>query len=654
MEKYNKRKSSQVCAMALTATMICSSVMSATANAQTLSGQKEEVVYVNTDSNGNMTGTYVVNIFTDKDVTDFGDYSEVRNMNTQDVIQYKDGIVTVQNSADKLYYEGTLENAEIPWNINISYKLDGVEFSPQELAGKSGKLDISMSVTENKNAKEGFFDNYAIQVILKLDNTMCKNIVSDGATVANVGNQKQFTYTIMPGKEKAIQVLAEVTDFEMESIAMNGVRLNLDIDRDSLDTSTLDDKIKDLQDAVKDLDDGAGDLNSGASDIRDGANDLYEGIDTINEALSTLNSKSDDLTSGSSQVKSALYTIKEALDDVELSTDELQKLGAASTQIQTGINSLTGGLQTLDGSIDTYYNSLAQAGLTDMNSFIDMNNQALRALGITEVQRELYSSYISGGDSAVVGKLGELVANQNEEATALYTKYAGGDTAAITEYVTMAGKLITVESLLSADVAYIQGSQSLIQGIDSALDSENGELMTGMLSLQSNYKTFDEGIQTMISSMNTLVNNLSELKSGINTLTENYDTLDEGVNEYTDAVEAIFEGYEKITDGAYKMVDATTSLYDGTKTLTEGTGEFVDEADNMQDEVDTKIDEMLDEYKGTDYETQSFVSDKNSNVNSVQFVIKAQAIEKVEAETIENDQTQNLNIWQKFLKLFGL
>ena len=45
------------------------------------------------------------------------------------------------------------QNTEMPWTIKVRYKLDGVEYAPSELAGKSGKLEISISIKENKNCK---------------------------------------------------------------------------------------------------------------------------------------------------------------------------------------------------------------------------------------------------------------------------------------------------------------------------------------------------------------------------------------------------------------------------------------------------------------------------------------------------------------------
>ncbi len=654
MRKRIAIKNYKTVSIVMAAIIASSGLMSARAQASDDTNGKEEVVYVNTDASGKITGTYVVNIFTDKEIKDYGNYSQVKNMNTEDAIDYKDGEVTIQSSASKLYYEGTLENAEMPWNVNIIYRMDGTEYSPEEIAGKSGKLSIEISITQNEKAKEGFFDNYALQTVVQLDTTLCQNILSDDATTANVGNLKQLTYTVMAGNEKDIVITSDVTEFEMESIAINGVRLNLGIDEDSIDKSELTNKIVDLQDTVKELNEGADDLNGGAGDLKEGAQTLYEGIATIDDALATLNEKSADLTSGSSEVKEALKTIQSALEDVNLSTKDLENLGTASSQMSGGIDSLTSGIQTLDASIGSYYEALASAGLSDVSVFVETHNQAIAALGISDTQRAIYSAYVSGGDSEVQSKIGELVAGGDGEATALYTKFVGGDASVITEYVTTAGKLISVESLLQADISYIQGSQQLISGIDGTLDSNSGALMTGALTLQSSYKTFDEGIQELVSSLSTLATNMSDLKDGIDLLVENYDTLDNGVDEYTDAVESIYEGYAQVSEGALKIVNGTSTLYNGTTELTDGTGEFVDETDGLQDEVDNKIDDMLEEYTGSDYESVSFVSDKNTNVNSVQFVIKTEAIQVEEAQYVEDTTTEKLNLWDKFMNLFGL
>ena len=649
MKNYNK-----IIAVAMAGAICGSTAFSSISLAATKSSEKEEVIYANLTSSGDIEKIYAVNIFEDKDIVDYGVYETVKNMNTMDKINYSNGKITIQNSEDKLYYQGIMkQNTEMPWTIKVRYKLDGVEYAPSELAGKSGKLEISISIKENKKCKKNFFENYALQTVVQLDTNLCENIKSDEATMANVGGLKQLTYTILPGNEKDIKITTDVTDFEMSEIQVNGINLNLGLDKDSIDTSSLTGELDKLKDAVNDLDDGANELNDGAKKLDDGAVTLTDGIKTIQDGLDQLNSKSSSLTSGSSEVLSALKTIQSSLNNVSTSSKDLKQLSSASTSIKSGIDSLVKGLKTVDSSIDTYNSSLKKAGLNSASELAQKNKQALSALGITNTQRKLYSAYTSGGSQAVSAELAKLAQAGDSEAVALYKQVSAGNTDAVTQYVQAAGKLISVETLLKADASYIEGSSKLINGIDAQMSTSSGQttLMSGAVSLQTNYKKFDASIQDLVSSLNNLMANMTQLKSGINKLTDNYATLDSGIKEYTSAVNKITNGYSKVYEGALDLVSGTHSLYKGTTELTDGTGEFKGETSDLDSKVDDEVDSMIDNFAGGDFEVESFVSDKNTDVDSVQFVIKTEAIKKEEVK-VEEEKTEELNFWQKLLNLF--
>lgn len=649
MKNYNK-----IIAVAMAGAICGSTAFSSISLAATKSSEKEEVIYANLTSSGDIEKIYAVNIFEDKDIVDYGVYETVKNMNTMDKINYSNGKITIQNSEDKLYYQGVMkQNTQMPWTIKVRYKLDGVEYAPSELAGKSGKLEISISIKENKNCKKNFFENYALQTVVQLDTNLCENIKSDEATMANVGGLKQLTYTILPGNEKDIKITTDVTDFEMSEIQVNGINLNLGLDKDSIDTSSLTGELDKLKDAVNDLDEGANELNDGAKKLDDGAVTLTDGIKTIQEGLDQLNSKSSSLTSGSSEVLSALKTIQSSLNNVSTSSKDLKQLSSASTSIKSGIDSLVNGLKTVDSSIDTYNSSLKKAGLNSASELAQKNKQAISALGITSTQRKLYSAYTSGGSQAVSAELAKLAQAGDSEAVALYKQVSAGNTDAVTQYVQAAGKLISVETLLKADASYIEGSSKLINGIDAQMSTSSGQttLMSGAVSLQTNYKKFDASIQDLVSSLNNLMANMTQLKSGINKLTDNYATLDSGIKEYTNAVNKITNGYSKVYEGALDLISGTHSLYKGTTELTDGTGEFRDETSDLDSKVDDEVDSMIDNFAGGDFEVESFVSDKNTDVDSVQFVIKTEAIKKEEVK-VEEEKTEELNFWQKLLNLF--
>lgn len=609
-----------------------------TAYAAAESSKKEEVVYAMLEASGNVNGIYVVNSFSGGDIVDYGTYTNIKNLTTTDTITADGNVITVHTDANKLYYQGDMATKDIPWNIAIHYYMDDKEYSADEIAGMSGKLKISIKITQNENCHDSFWNGYALQATMTLDTKHCSNIVAENATIANVGSNKQLSYIVMPGAGADLTITADVTDFEMDAISINGTKLNLSLDYDD---SELTDRVEELKNAISDLDDGANELN-------DGANTLKDGISAMQEALNTLNNESDALTDGSSEIKEALTTIQTALADVSMDADDLTKLSQASTQIKTGINSLVTGLETMDGSIDTYYNTLSSAGLSNINDYVNKHTQAISALNITDTQRLLYQEYVSSGDAGVLKKLGELVQSGDKEALSLYEQYqkSGGDATVIQSYLTAAGKLISIETLLQADISYIQGSNTLISGIAGTLDKENGELMTGANTLKSSYATFDSNIQSMTKSLKSLSKNMTTLKSGIDTLVKNYKTFHSGLNEYTDAVAEIVAAYDAIYDGSLELANGTSELYDGTTELHTETG-------NIDTEISDTIADTIDELTGSDVETVSFVSEQNTNVDSVLFVMKTPAIEVDDTVERVEEEPQATSFWDKFLNLFG-
>ena len=109
---------------------------------------KEEVVYVNLNTDGSVKEINVVNIFDlDKDgqIVDYGSYESLRNMTTTDKIEYSGDKITVDAKAGKLYYEGKLSKNVMPWDFSLHYYLDGKEYPAEEIAGKLDAVSVSLN-----------------------------------------------------------------------------------------------------------------------------------------------------------------------------------------------------------------------------------------------------------------------------------------------------------------------------------------------------------------------------------------------------------------------------------------------------------------------------------------------------------------------------
>ncbi len=665
--------------------------------AQDDSSKKEEVIYVLTDASGSVNDIEVVNIFKGGNITDYGNYTDVKMLNTTDQINQDGDKITFNSSVDKVYYQGTLTNKSIPWNISIKYYLDGKEYSANELAGKSGNLEIRFVVSENTKCKDSFYDNYALQASFTLDSEKCKNIEAEGATLANVGSDKQITYTILPGKGIDTTIKADVSDFEMDAVAINGVRLSLNID---IDDAELMDKVDEIVSAIMDLNDGSKEINDGTKKLYDATNTLNSKVNDLNAGVGSLNSGASDLYSGLSQIASnndqlnkGAYTAFQGLCNLATTTlnAQLKEKGMEEVNLtpETYSEVLTGLLKQLDA--DAVYNTAYAAAKETVSKQVE------------EKADEVYKGYIESiADSIYFNYVANTYVNQN--AQTIYSQYVSkqvynslleqgkSDEEAKTYLETEEGKKMIAEGVdeLTEDqkTAILNGAlesltdeqkKNVLENVEKLTDEQKTQIKNGAVnSLTDEQKsqiknTYIEQmmvldgvtsqITTAVKQASQAAGSIAELKGSL----DNYAYFYSKLGEYTGSVSKASEGAKSLKtnmDTLYsntgtlknsvsELNDAVGKLYDGTKDLSSGTSKFKDKTSNMDDEISDQINSMISSISG-DGEVVSFVSDKNTKVESVQFVIKTEAIEKVEDSEDEVVEESSMTFIEKLLNLFGL
>ena len=235
--------------------------------------QKEEVIYAALKPNGQAEEAYVVNIFPGGAVTDYGNYTSVRMMNTEDTVTYLGGLVSFVTAESRVYYQGNMNQVELPWLFDLDWTLNGQSVTAEQMADCSGKMEMHLSIRQNPACGGNFFDTHALQITASLDTDRCTNITAEGATQANVGSVRQLNWIILPGTESEVVLTADVTDFEMPALSINGVRMQLD---------PGDEVIEDVLSLV----DGLEDLSSHNEELTDGAKQLVQAaFDTANDEL---------------------------------------------------------------------------------------------------------------------------------------------------------------------------------------------------------------------------------------------------------------------------------------------------------------------------------------------------------------------------------
>lgn len=609
-----KKRTLGALALALCFALSLFAVPAAAADAPAATGA-EEVIYAKLDAAGEPLSAYAVvalNGDAGESVTHYGAYTAVENLTDTSALTYEDGAVTATiPEGGRLYYQGTLESFELPWDIAIGYELDGKSISPAELGGQSGALEMTLSVKPNGNAPGAFADEMMLQITVTLDASLCKDISAGGATVANAGGDKTLAFTVLPGAEAEYTVTADVEDFTMAGLTIAGV--NYDIASAMGDTAEITDGVGQMTDAISQLSDGASQLASGAGSLRSGAGSFGSG-------LSTLSAGSAELVAGSEQIAGALSQISASLPGAGTDAE-----AAAAAAAAAGAQSAGAGM-TLDLS------ALAQlpAGLEQAADGLEQAGAALAQLAegygaaypaLAQAVEAIPEPSVSEED---IGALMAL-APDNEALAALVANYQAAQT------------VKAVWAQASAAFEAVQDNlPTLAEGVNSAAASLRQTAQQISAAMSATGGQID-------------LSGLLQLTSGLSQLAQSYSAFHEGLVSYAGGVDALSANW--------------SSVYSGISSLASGAGELSDGVAALNEET-SKIPELIDELTGGSTEDESadgsaqasFLDERNEDTASVQFVIMTEGISEPEAEEepapAEEDKGFFAELWDRIVALF--
>ena len=349
---------------------------------------KDESVYLISDANGNVNKTIVVDHLKNKDkkdtLEDASNLSDIENVKGKEKFTQSGDKLTWQAGGKDIYYQGTA-TAEPPVTQKVTYYLDGKEISPEDLAGKSGKVKIrfdytnTTSYTETVNGeKQTVSVPFAAVTGLVLGDGFENIEVTNGKAEVSDSSSVVLGYAL-PGLKDSLgikdgdldgdvnipeymEMTADVENFSMPAAMTFVVNASDYVSTDGIDTSDLDDMINDLKDA--------------STQLQDGSKTLAEGTDTLADGLSTLQSKLGTFASGVGTLQSGLKTYT---DGVSTLSGGLNTLGnstgalvSGADKLNSGAGQLASGSATLKDGLKTYTdgaNGLAK-GASDLDAGI--------------------------------------------------------------------------------------------------------------------------------------------------------------------------------------------------------------------------------------------------------------------------------------------
>ena len=607
--------------------------------ATTPSDGPEEVIYARLDASGDPQDAYAVVALTlteDGTATHYGRYTAVSNLTDTSPIDYRSGIVTLEADAGRYYYQGTLRSAKMPWNIEISYTLNGSEIDPDELGGRSGELGVNINTSVNSGFDPYFTENYMLQISVTLDASLCENISTRNGTVASAGSDKTITFVVLPGGEGDVGFTADVTDFEMGGFTIAAVPYSMDSMMDMSELDGITSGIDQLTGAITQL-------TSGASAINDGAGALSENSATLTDA--------------SDQIESALRQIADGLQGYDLSSmteglDQLQQLPAAFTQVAVALSQAGDGLIELYGGYDQIADGLHQA--------VDMIGEYLPGGGTGEGDE----GDTGGGDGGNTGggmDMTQMLAMANIIYRAGYMNgwvAAGGEgepnvpTLDMDDLLAIIGGTGSGTSGNGGDTGGGDGTttQNPIEMLRQAADGLN--TLNGYLyqAAEGMYTMSDEMMNAAIELSSGLegmtdfdTSAITELQDGMLQLSDSYEQFNSGLKSYTDGVDQLSEGMNTYTSGMYAL-----------NSETQGIPDMIDELLGTGGDEDAEDGENADGEDGTG--VVSFLDERNTDTASVQFVISTDGISAPEQPVEDQPKAESqgffADLWDKIVALF--
>ena len=279
----------------------------------------DETMYINLDYYGRPDKINVVkglNLNGRTEFTDYGTYLDVTNMSNQTVPDLGDGTVTwnfPQAQKERFYYKCALDKSQItlPWDFDVSYKLNGVPTDGDKLAGASGLVEINIKAEPNDNAGEYYRNNMMLMVAVPVDMGKCYSVEAEGSQTQNLGETTAVVFTALPGEDGDYTVRIGTDSFETTGVIM------------AMMPGTVEDleHIKDLkeakdtwQDAGDELYDSLEQMARSVEDMRQGVGQVRTGLDSAEIARQKWSNSKDSILAGNDQTLASLTSVSQQLE----------------------------------------------------------------------------------------------------------------------------------------------------------------------------------------------------------------------------------------------------------------------------------------------------------------------------------------------------
>jgi putative membrane protein len=477
--------------------------------------------------------------------------------------------VMVSDGVSSLTEESTTD--DLPISVAVSYKLDGKDVSPEELAGKSGSVTIRFDYTNNRTEsvtldgkKETMFVPYAAITGLVLDETRFSNVAVTSGKVLSDGSRLAVIGMAFPGLQDNlaldtdtyefpayVEITADVTDFSLDmtlTLATSSVFSEIDLENtDSF--GELTDSLSQLTDAMEQLTSGADELCNGLTSLLSGAESIQSGVGQLSAGLDTLSANSASLTGGAYQVFTSLTTMANT------------QIAAAGLEVPTLTpENYSSVLGSIIGSLDE--DSIVAAARAKVEAAVREQEEAVRTAVTAAVEQQVTSQVQAAVRAQVQANVIAAMGLNAEELT-------DDQAVIVTATVDAQMQSADVAALITANTAQQMQSETVQQLIASKTEEQIQLLVDQQMASADVQAQINAGL----SQASAGVSQLQSLKAQL----DSYNAFYKGIISYTAGVDQAASGARELNAAMPEFISGTTQLRDGAQELSDGLKQFDEE-----------------------------------------------------------------------------
>ena len=633
---------------------------------------KDETVYSKLDSDGNnyktIVSTHIKNTENADLINDLSDLLNVKNT-SGDETYTQDGNKFVWNAnKNDIYYQGE-SSKELPIECNVKYELDGKELSANEIAGKSGKVKITLQYTNKEERtvdingkKVKMYVPFVVVAGTIIENENARNIEVSSGKVVDDGSKTVVVGMAMPGLQESlglsddeveipsnVEITMDATNFETSSI-MSYVTPKV-LEEDDLKVfDNLDDiygQVNTLQTSMNQIQDGANTLKDGTTELATGANTLKDGVTTAYNGAQTIASEVAKSTQSLKNDKS------EAIDSKTL--ESIKQQAAAASQLtdeqkaQIKAQAQTSAVLTEEQKVQIKAQAAAKAKLTDAQK-AQITALAKQGAVLTEKQKAQITEQAKASSTLTAEQTTTIITNAQASypalteaeralliATAQNTATQTAVNTALATAKTTAEQTAVATALTVAQQVATQTSETTAVETAQQIATQTA-ITTALTTAQSTATTTAMQTSTTVAKQ---VGNQAK-KTFTNQVVSQMNTLGNGLNQLTSGLSELNSGAATLADGTNQVNDGATTLAEGIKTFNEeGIKKICNYINGDVKDLTTRAQKLTDLSK--DYNNFTMLDGENDG--EVKFIMIADAVKKQEdSEQNKEEAVLNTNV----------